>query len=55
MAREPSPRRPRDLMPVVVLAAIILIALAGWLIFPAVQRSLFNQDCVASGHVNCGG
>ena len=46
-------RGPRDLMPVVVLAAIILVALAGWLIFPAVQRAVSNQDCVASGHVNC--
>ena len=53
MAREPGPRRPRDLMPLVVLAAIVLVALAGWLIFPAVQRALSNQDCIAAGHVNC--
>jgi hypothetical protein len=40
-------------MPLAVLAAIILVAVAGWLLFPAVQRTLSHQDCIASGHVNC--
>ena len=48
-------RGPRDLVPVVVLAVLTVIALAGWLIFPAVQRAVSHQDCIASGHVNCGG
>jgi hypothetical protein len=49
-----EPRRPRDLLPLAVLAAILLLALAGWLLFPLLQHALSYQDCIASGHNNCG-
>ena len=43
-----------DLVPVLVLAVILAAGLAAWWAFPRVQHALSNQDCVASGHVNCG-
>lgn len=51
---ERPPRPPRDIVPLLVLVAILVIALGGWLLFPAVQRELSTQDCIASGHNNCG-
>jgi len=47
-------RRPRDVLPILVLAAIVLVALAVWWLFPRVLRAVSYQDCIASGHVNCG-
>jgi hypothetical protein len=47
-------RRSWDPVPVLVLAVILLAGLAAWWAFPRVQRALSSQDCVASGHVNCG-
>ena len=54
MTNNPTPRRPRDLLPLIVLAVILIVVLAGWLVFPTIQRTISNQDCIASGHVNCG-
>jgi multidrug resistance efflux pump len=47
-------RRQFDIVPMAVLVAILVVGLAAWWAFPRVQRALSNQDCVASGHVNCG-
>ena len=52
-ADEQHRRRPRDVLPVLVLAAILLLALIGWWIFPLVQHAISQQDCIASGHDNC--
>ena len=54
MAEERDRRRSRDLLPVFVLAAILLVALAGWWLFPLVQHAVSYQDCIASGQNNCG-
>lgn len=54
MADERERRRSWDLLPILVLAAILLLALVGWWVFPAVQRAVLNQDCIAAGHENCG-
>ena len=49
-------RRPRDILPLIVLAAILLAGLAAWWLFPLVHGAISYQDCIASGHVNnCGG
>lgn len=43
-----------DLVPALVLAAVLLAGLAGWWLFPLALHALSYQDCIASGHVNCG-
>jgi antibiotic biosynthesis monooxygenase (ABM) superfamily enzyme len=53
MVDERERRRSWDLLPVLVLAAILLLGLLGWWVFPLVQHAVSNQDCVASGHDNC--
>jgi len=47
-------RQRRDLLAPLVLAALLLLALAGWLLFPTLQHAVSYQDCIASGHNNCG-
>ena len=53
MADGRDPRQRRDLVPLLVLAAILLVVLAGWWLFPLAQRAISDQDCIASGHDNC--
>ena len=53
MADEQDRRRSWDLLPALVLAAILLLALVGWWVFPLVHHVVSQQDCVASGHDNC--
>jgi hypothetical protein len=36
-----------------VLAAIVLLLLAGWFLFPRFQAYMARQDCIAAGHINC--
>lgn len=53
---EPDPNsetQRRDWLPLIVLAAIVAVLLSGWLLFPAIQAFVFNQDCTASGRTNC--
>jgi hypothetical protein len=44
-----------DPVGLLVLALVLGLALAGWFFFPAAQRWVANQDCVASGRTNCSG
>jgi hypothetical protein len=49
---ETNPRRP-DLLPVIVLAAILAtIGLGVWL-FPYALDYIHRQDCIAIGRVDC--
>jgi hypothetical protein len=50
MSDQPPPSR---LFPVIVLAVIVLLGLAGWLLFPVFQGFMARQDCVATGRTNC--
>lgn len=53
MADDQDRRRSWDPLPILVLAVILLLALAGWWAFPLVQHAVSQRDCVASGHDNC--
>ncbi len=58
MARPPDPQRVppgRDLVGIFVLIAAVILFIAAYWLFPLVQHWLSNQDCIASGRVNCGG
>ncbi len=41
--------------PALVLLAVIVLAVLGWLWFPRLSAYMHRQDCIASGHVNCEG
>lgn len=42
-----------DLLPLLVLAGLIGLALVGWWLFPVVARLISSQDCVALGRTTC--
>jgi hypothetical protein len=42
-----------DPVALLALAAVLVLLLAGWWLFPHVQQWLGNLDCVASGRTNC--
>ena len=46
-------RRRPDLWPTAVLIALVGMIALGWWFFPALQRYVFLQDCVASARTNC--
>jgi hypothetical protein len=50
---EPNRRRP-DLLPVIILLAILGVAGAGLWLFPYLQAAVQHQDCVAVGRDDCG-
>ncbi|WP_428391137.1 hypothetical protein [Lichenicoccus sp.] len=53
-----QPDRPppkRDYLGLIVLAALLGLIALGIAIFPRIERMIAYQDCVASGHINCGG
>jgi len=35
------------------LAAILVLLVAGWWLFPMAQQWLAGKDCIASGRTNC--
>jgi hypothetical protein len=51
----PEGRRKRrwDVMPLLVLLALVLLLGGGWLLFPRLHAEMMWQDCVASGRTNC--
>ena len=40
-------------VPLLVLAFALLVMLAGWLLFPPLQRVIAFQDCAAAGRTDC--
>jgi hypothetical protein len=50
---EPNRRGP-DLLPVIILLAILGVACAGLWLFPYVQAVVERQNCVAVGRDDCG-
>ena len=50
MSDSPPPSR---LFPVLALAAVIVLGLLAWRLFPVVQGFIARQDCVATGRTNC--
>lgn len=52
MAEEDNPRR-WDLLPVLVLAAVVAAMLLGVWLYPKLQHYLSQQDCIATGRTNC--
>jgi hypothetical protein len=44
-------RRGPDLVGVIGLVAILGVLAAAYLLFPALQRSMSYQDCIASGRI----
>jgi hypothetical protein len=43
-----------NLLPALVLAVLALLLVGGWWVFPKVWAYMGQQDCIASGHLNCG-
>jgi hypothetical protein len=50
---EPNRRRP-DLLPVIILLAVVGAVCAGLWLFPYLQAVIQRQDCIAVGRVDCG-
>ena len=50
---EPGRRRP-DLLPIIILVAIVAVVGAGLWLFPYVQAIIQRQDCIAVGRDDCG-
>jgi hypothetical protein len=50
---EPNRRRP-DLLPILVLLAIIGIVCAGVWLFPYLQSVVERENCIAVGRDDCG-
>jgi hypothetical protein len=46
--RRPATRRKPDLVPILTLGGLMLIVLAGWLLFPKVAAYMRVQECLAS-------
>ncbi len=42
-----------DVLPVVVLVALVLLMLLGWWLYPKLQHYMSQQDCIATGRTNC--
>jgi len=40
-----------DLLPLVVLVAVLAVLVGGYFLFPIVQRMLGHADCIGSGRV----
>lgn len=50
---EPNRRRP-DLLPIVILVAIVGLVCAGLWLFPYLQSVIGRQNCIAVGRTDCG-
>ena len=45
---------PTNWLPMLVLALLVLSLAGGVWLFPRVAAYMARQDCIATGHVNCG-
>lgn len=50
---EPTPRR-FDLLPIVILLAIVGIVCVGFWLFPYIQSMVEHSNCVGIGRTDCG-
>jgi hypothetical protein len=50
---DPNRRRP-DLLPIIVLLAIVAVVCAALWLFPYLQLAVQHQNCVATGRDDCG-
>jgi hypothetical protein len=41
-------------LPGLVLLALVVLLMLGWVLFPRFAAYMQRQDCIASGRVNCG-
>ncbi len=46
-------KRPRDLLPLLVLGGLFLLFGLCYLAFPAFNGMMNHSDCIASGRTNC--
>lgn len=46
-------KKPGDLLPVLVLAGLLALFGATWLLFPVLSGAMKHGDCVASGRIDC--
>jgi hypothetical protein len=53
MTKQESDRGRWDVLPVLVLAGLVALFVAGWFLYPTFQRFLSAQDCIATGRTNC--
>jgi hypothetical protein len=49
-----DPNRRPDLLPIIVLLAIVGLVCAGLWLFPYLQSAVERQNCVAVGREDCG-
>jgi flagellar basal body-associated protein FliL len=50
---DPNRRRP-DLLPIIILLAIVAVVVGGIWLFPYFQSVAEHQNCVAVGRTDCG-
>ena len=52
----PDPGKPSplpSLMPFIVMAVLLVIIYAGFLLFPMIKTVINQQDCVGTGRADC--
>ncbi|HEY0219981.1 MAG TPA: hypothetical protein VGC26_09505 [Afipia sp.] len=47
-------QQPRDILPLIILIAIVSVMMLGVWLFPRAANFLDRQNCVASGRTDCG-
>jgi len=45
--------RRSDLLPLLTLLGLVLLGVAGWLLFPWFNHLVHTQDCIAAGREDC--
>jgi apolipoprotein N-acyltransferase len=54
MTDQPQPATGGNLLPTLVLVVLVALLAGGYFLFPRVAAYMSRQDCIATGHVNCG-
>ena len=47
-------QRPRDILPLMILIAIVTVMVLGVWLFPRAANFMERQNCIASGRTDCG-